>query len=81
MGAGLSCLDSAYAGGADPTGSADSTAAIQAALNACLPGQAAYLPAGTYQTTSPIVIPPYAGLTGSPATASIGSGVGAPVPV
>jgi len=35
--------------GADPTGSADSTAAIQNALNV---RQAVYLPAGTYKTTA-----------------------------
>lgn len=34
MGATYNVLDAAYAGGADPTGTTDSTAAIQAALNA-----------------------------------------------
>jgi len=48
----LNVLNTAYSGGADPTGVADSTAAIQAAVNAGL----AFLPAGTYKTTSPITI-------------------------
>lgn len=58
-------LDPQFAGGADPTGGADSTAAIQAALlsfgtlagwNPAL-GGVAYLPAGIYATSKPLVIP------------------------
>jgi len=41
--------------GADPTGVADSTSAIQAAIAAGR-GKRIYLPKGTYKTTSPIVI-------------------------
>jgi hypothetical protein len=37
MGAVGNILNAAYAGGADPTGVADSTAAIQAAINAAVP--------------------------------------------
>ncbi|MGO9503509.1 MAG: glycosyl hydrolase family 28-related protein [Streptosporangiaceae bacterium] len=59
--------------GADPTGAADSTAAIQAALEAAKAGQTVYLPTGTYTTSSPIAIPPYACLAGSPGTAVMGS--------
>jgi hypothetical protein len=57
MGAVLNVLNAAYSGGADPTGVADSTAAIQAALNAAGKGQIVTLPAGTYSTTSPLTIP------------------------
>jgi hypothetical protein len=39
--------------GADPTGSADSTTAIQAALNA---SSNVYIPSGTYKTTAALVI-------------------------
>jgi hypothetical protein len=58
MGAGLNVLNAAYAGGADPTGAADSTAAIQAALSAAAPGQVIRLPSGTYKTTAPLAMPP-----------------------
>ena len=43
--------------GADPTGAADSTTAIQAALTAAAPGQVVYLPNGVYKTTTPVIIP------------------------
>lgn len=43
---------------ADPSGVLDSTAAIQAALNAAAPGQPVYLPSGIYKTTAPLIIPP-----------------------
>lgn len=46
-------LNTAYAGGADPTGSADSTAAIQAALTAGM----AFVPPGTYKVTAPLTVP------------------------
>lgn len=68
----LNVLKAKY--GADPSGSADSTAAIQAALNDCSPGQCAYLPVGTYKVSSPIVIPPQVGLVGTPATMKIAQG-------
>ncbi|RBP18319.1 pectate lyase-like protein [Roseiarcus fermentans] len=54
--------------GADPTGVADSTNAIQAAFNtgtnssdksAALPGVCVYLPAGTYLVTGTITLPHY----------------------
>jgi hypothetical protein len=57
MGAGFNVLNTAYAGGADPTGAADSAAAINAAL-AALPaaaGGTVIIPAGIYKITSPIV--------------------------
>lgn len=61
-------LNSAYAGGADPTGAADSTAAINAALtaafNASQPGQLVYLPAGLYKTSAPLIVPPGVTLLG-----------------
>jgi hypothetical protein len=46
MGSAQNVLNTAYAGGADPTGAADSSAAIQAALNT---GLDVYIPAGTYK--------------------------------
>ena len=55
----------AQAGGADPTGVHDSTAAIKTALRraaVCVttPGSPSvvYLASGTYTTTAPLVIPP-----------------------
>jgi Pectate lyase superfamily protein len=52
----------AYAGGADPTDTVDSTAAIRAAINAAIAGgQPLYLPAGTYKITSELVLD-YAGV-------------------
>jgi len=57
--------------GADPTGEADSTTAIQKALNAAAsnirsPGKASvvYLPAGRYKVSAPITIPPGVTLLG-----------------
>jgi hypothetical protein len=49
--AGFNVLNSAFAGGADASGSTDSTAAVQAALNAVAAnnGGTLYLPAGDYQ--------------------------------
>ena len=52
MGAVLNVQNTAYSGGADPTGVNDSTAAIQAAVNAGF----SYLPAGTYKVSSTITI-------------------------
>lgn len=56
-GVGLNVLNAAFAGGADPTGTADSTAAIQAALNAATAGQAVLVPPGTYKTNTVLTIP------------------------
>jgi len=49
-------LNTAYSGGADPSGSSDSTLAINAAIAACIsgspvPGGVVYLPPGTYKVT------------------------------
>lgn len=74
QGAALNVLNTAYNGGADPTGGADSTAAFQQALNAASAGQSVYAPAGTYLVSSPIVIPPYVGLRGDPATSAVAGG-------
>jgi hypothetical protein len=49
-------LNPVYAGGADPAGVADSTAAIQAALNATSAGQPTVLPVGTFLISSPITM-------------------------
>jgi len=55
MGAGFSVLNTAFAGGADPTGAADSTAAITAATTAAAAaGRPLYIPAGTYKISSPL---------------------------
>lgn len=43
--------------GATGNGSADDTAAIQAALDAASPGQTVYLPAGVYVTSAPLTVP------------------------
>ena len=53
--------------GADNTGAADATTAIQDALNAAAQGQPVYLPAGTYKTTSPLTLPPGSVLLGDSA--------------
>src|SRR6185437_6273528 len=50
--------------GADPTGAADSTTAINTALAGAATGQPVYLPTGIYKTTAPIIIPPGGGLLG-----------------
>lgn len=64
MSAANNVLNTAYAGGADPTGVADSTAAINDALTTAPVGGTVYIPAGTYKTTAPIVIPPQITLAG-----------------
>jgi len=64
MGGTYNVLNTAYAGGADPTGVADSTAAINAALTAAPLGGWVYLPPGVYKTTAPLYIPPQVTLTG-----------------
>lgn len=54
---GVNVLDSQWAGGADPTGVNDSTAAIQAAIGG-LPatGGIVYIPAGAYRVNSTITV-------------------------
>lgn len=56
-GGAVSVLNPSYSGGADPAGSADSTSAFQAALNACPAGGAVLVPPGTYKITSTLTIP------------------------
>lgn len=51
--------------GAAGDGATDSTAAIQAALNAASFGSTVYLPAGTYAVSAPLMIPPGVRLAGS----------------
>lgn len=51
--------------GADPTGVADSAAAINKALSQAPLGGIVYLPAGTYATSVPLTIPPQVTLMGS----------------
>lgn len=58
-------LNTEWSGGADPTGTADSTTAIQAALDAAasVPGQMVYLPSpGVYKITSPLSVATSTGL-------------------
>jgi hypothetical protein len=58
QGAVYNALNAAYSGGAFTDGTSDSTAAIQAALNATPAGQSVYLPPGiTYRTSAPLTIP------------------------
>ncbi|MDX3454612.1 glycosyl hydrolase family 28-related protein [Streptomyces sp. ME02-8801-2C] len=51
--------------GATGDGVTDDTLAIQAALDACEPGNTVYLPAGQYRTSAPVKIPPYVTLQGT----------------
>lgn len=51
--------------GATGDGTTDDTLAIQAALDACEPGNTVYLPAGQYRTSAPVRIPPYVTLQGT----------------
>jgi len=68
-GAALNVLNTAYSGGADPTGVSDSAAAINAALTAAASGGggAVYLPPGTYKIGSTLTVPGGVALTGPPA--------------
>lgn len=50
---------------ADRNGIADATAALQAAIDACQPGGTVYLPAGTYRTSAPLLVPPGVTLRGA----------------
>jgi hypothetical protein len=54
--------------GATGNGSTDDTTAILSALNACPTGGVVYLPAGTYVTSAPIIVPPTVTLLGSHGT-------------
>src|SRR6266487_4672459 len=56
-GSAYNVLNTAYSGGADPTGSADSTAAFAAALAAAPAGGVVWVPPGTYKITSTLTIP------------------------
>lgn len=51
--------------GATGDGATDDTTAIQAALNASLPGGRVLLPTGVYAITAPLTIPPQVGLQGT----------------
>lgn len=62
--------------GADRTGTLDSTAAIQAALNACPIGGVVYLPRGVYKTTATLTIPDGVSLRSSHANMMVGPGMG-----
>jgi hypothetical protein len=65
FGAGFSVRNTAYAGGADPTGAADSTAPFQAAITALgsNPGVIT-MPAGTFLISGPLVFGRNQGMTG-----------------
>src|SRR5438552_1948413 len=66
LGAGLSPLSAVFAGGADPAGVADSTAALNAWLAALANGAGhGTWPAGTYKTSAPLVVPAGANFTGA----------------
>lgn len=54
----INICDTQWAGGADYTGTNDSTAAINAALLSASPGQVVTGYAGTYKVSGPVLIPP-----------------------
>src|SRR5215475_7674041 len=56
LGAVISVLNTAYSGGADPTGTNDSTTAIQAALTASA-GGICFFPEGTFKVSSALTVP------------------------
>jgi hypothetical protein len=56
QGAYWNALNAAFAGGADPTGAADSTAALQAMLAAAPRGTLCTIPAGTFKISAPLVM-------------------------
>lgn len=62
MGGTYSVLNTAWSGGADPQGVADSTAAINNALSSAPAGTIVTGPPGTYKTTAPLVVPNFVGL-------------------
>lgn len=59
----FSCLNKAY-GTVDPSAVADSTAGIQACLNAATQGQEVFLPAGRYLVSAPLTVPPGVAFSG-----------------
>lgn len=56
MGGAYNVLNAAYAGGADPTGTDDSSGAFQAALDAAPAGAAVLVPPGTYLIASTVTL-------------------------
>lgn len=67
-------LNSAYSGGADPTGVSNSSPAIQAALNALpVQGGAVFIPPGTYSIGSLLTMPANSALIGA-GSGTAGSG-------
>lgn len=60
---------------ADPTGILDSTTALQAAINACLPGGVVYLPRGVYKTTATLDLKNGVSLLGDHASMMTGPGM------
>ncbi|MEU6543898.1 glycosyl hydrolase family 28-related protein [Streptomyces sp. NPDC046859] len=60
---------------ADRTGSADATAAIQAAIDACPPGGVVYLPRGVYKTTTTLDLKNGVSLRGDHANLMTGPGM------
>lgn len=53
---GINVLNTAFAGGADPTCANDSTAAIQAAIDAAGKGDTVIFPTGVYKTSAPLLV-------------------------
>lgn len=80
--AGYNVCDAQWAGGADPTGTADSTAAWQAAVAAAntAGGGRVVVPPGTYLLSGPVNVGPYTLLEGQGPAMSLGIGT-PPVPV
>lgn len=72
MGATYNVLNATYAGGADPTGDTDSTAAINAAY-AALPdsGGTIVIPPGTYKISGQLTPPSYSVTQGAGASATV----------
>lgn len=62
---------------ADPSGIADSTTAVQAAIDATPPGGVVYLPRGVYKTTAPIDLKNGVSLRGAHANLMVGPGMSA----
>lgn len=64
-GSSYSVMNATYSGGADPTGTDDSTAAWNGALDATPAGAITPAPAGRYKTSAPVIIPPYITVQGT----------------
>lgn len=64
--------------GAKGDGTTDDTVDLQAALDACPPGGAVYLPAGVYRTSAPLVQRPYTTLISTHGNGQYQSGGAAP---